>query len=44
MTARVTLYLNSGGSAWGALHGHCTDKFGTAWLLNVTAGTAGSAS
>jgi PhnB protein len=27
-------------SAWGALHGQCTDKFGTAWLLNVTAGSA----
>ncbi|MGW5188094.1 VOC family protein [Kribbella sp. NPDC004138] len=25
-------------SAWGALHGQCVDKFGTAWLVNVTAG------
>ena len=24
-------------SAWGALHGQCIDKFGTAWLVNVTA-------
>jgi PhnB protein len=24
-------------SAWGALHGQCVDKFGTAWLVNVTA-------
>lgn len=24
-------------SAWGALHGQCVDRFGTAWLVNVTA-------
>jgi PhnB protein len=23
-------------SAWGALHGQCIDKFGTAWPVNVT--------
>jgi PhnB protein len=23
-------------SAWGALYGQCTDRFGTAWLVNVT--------
>ncbi|MER6440801.1 VOC family protein [Streptomyces sp. NPDC001185] len=27
-------------SAWGALHGQCVDRFGTSWLVNVTAGTA----
>ncbi|MFJ4848653.1 MULTISPECIES: VOC family protein [unclassified Streptomyces] len=27
-------------SAWGALHGQCVDRFGTAWLLNVTAKSA----
>ncbi|MEN1883355.1 VOC family protein [Streptomyces mirabilis] len=24
-------------SAWGALHGQCVDRFGTSWLVNVTA-------
>ncbi|MGW4789522.1 VOC family protein [Streptomyces sp. NPDC004230] len=24
-------------SPWGALHGQCIDKFGTTWLVNVTA-------
>ncbi|MDG4780441.1 VOC family protein [Micromonospora sp. WMMD961] len=24
-------------SPWGALYGRCTDKFGTDWLVNVTA-------
>lgn len=24
-------------SAWGALHGQCVDRFGTAWLVNVIA-------
>jgi PhnB protein len=27
-------------SAWGALHGQCIDRFGTAWLVNVTASSA----
>ncbi|MET8437937.1 VOC family protein [Streptomyces sp900116325] len=27
-------------SAWGALHGQCVDKFGTAWLVNVTANSS----
>ena len=43
MTARVTPYLKFPRSAWGALHGQRTEKFGTAWLLNETAGSAGTA-
>ncbi|MGW3631185.1 VOC family protein [Streptomyces sp. NPDC005122] len=27
-------------SAWGALHGQCVDRFGTSWLVNVTAGAS----
>ncbi|GAA4692430.1 VOC family protein [Nocardioides conyzicola] len=27
-------------SAWGSMHGQCTDKFGTAWQVNVTGAPA----
>jgi PhnB protein len=32
-----TVTVSFAKSAWGALHGQCVDKFGTAWLVNVTA-------
>lgn len=32
-----TVVVPFGPSAWGALYGHCVDRFGTRWLVNVTA-------
>ena len=36
-----TVVVPFGPSPWGALYGHCVDRFGTRWLVNVTSSGEG---